>query len=215
MMLIGMFDSPFVRRVAISMRRLGMPFEHADWSVGRDLDRIRRYNPIGKVPTLVLDDGESLIESAAILDYLDDLAGPERALLPAHGERRRTAQRLMAAAIGAADKGREQIYERVFRPIERRHEPWIERCSAQMHGGLQLLERYCERGEGPWLLGSALTQADITVSCAYTFTTEALQLADAGVRYPKLTAAVVRCEALPEFVATHVPFFTPTPAKSS
>jgi glutathione S-transferase len=212
MMLIGMFDSPFVRRVAISMMRLGMAFQHADWSVGRDFDRIRDYNPLGKVPALVLDDGEVLIESAAILDYLDDRAGPERALLPAHGERRRTAQRLMAAAMGAADKGREQIYERVFRPAERSYEPWIERCSAQMHGGLQLLERHCERSEGPWLLGGALTQADISVSCAYTFATEALQLAEAGVRYPKLTAAVARCEALPEFVATHVPFFIPAPA---
>jgi glutathione S-transferase len=212
MLLIGMFDSPFVRRVAVSMTRLGIPFEHADWSVGRDFERIRHYNPLGKVPTLVLDDGEALLESAAILDYLDDRVGPGRALLPPHGAPRRTAQRLMAAAIGLADKGREQVYERVFRPAERRHEPWLERCSAQMHGGLELLERYCERNDGPWLLGDTLTQADITVSCAYTFATEALQLVEAGVRYPRLTAAVARCEALPEFVATHVPFFTPTPA---
>jgi glutathione S-transferase len=212
MMLIGMFDSPFVRRVAISMTRLGIAFQHANWSVGRDFDRIREYNPLGKVPTLVLDDGEVLIESVAILDYLDDRVGPERALLPAHGERRRTAQRLMAAAMGAADKARDQVYERVFRPAERRYEPWIERCSVQMHGGFKLLERYCERSEGPWLLGGALTQADISVSCAYTFATEALRLSEAGERYPKLTAAVARCEALPEFVAAHVPFFIPAPA---
>jgi drug/metabolite transporter (DMT)-like permease len=76
MILIGMFDSPFVRRVAVTMNLLKIPFEHRNWSVGKDFDRIREFNPLGRVPTLVLDDGESLIESAAILDYLDDLVIP-------------------------------------------------------------------------------------------------------------------------------------------
>ena len=76
MMLIGMFDSPFVRPVAISMKLLDIPFEHADWSVGKDFERIRRYNPLGRVPTLVLDDGEALMETSAILDYLDERVGP-------------------------------------------------------------------------------------------------------------------------------------------
>ncbi len=80
MMLIGMYDSPFVRPVAITLNLFGMPFEHANWSVGRDFDRIREYNPLGRVPTLVLDDGEVLMESSAILDYLDERAGPARAL---------------------------------------------------------------------------------------------------------------------------------------
>ena len=102
--LIGMFDSPFVRRVAVSMRLLGLPFEHRDWSVGRDFERIRAFNPLGRVPTLVLDSGEALLESAAILDYLDERAGAERALLPAAGVARRTALRLMAIATGAAEK---------------------------------------------------------------------------------------------------------------
>ena len=58
MLLIGMFDSPFVRRVAISMKLLELPFEHANWSVGKDFDRIREYNPLGRVPTLVIGRGE-------------------------------------------------------------------------------------------------------------------------------------------------------------
>ena len=88
MLLIGMFDSPFVRPVAISMKLLDIPFEHADWSVGKDFERIRRHNPLGRVPTLVLDDGEALMETSAILDYLDERAGPERALLPRTGRDR-------------------------------------------------------------------------------------------------------------------------------
>src|SRR5262245_29774075 len=123
MLLIGMFDSPFVRRVAVSLKLLDHPFEHGNWSVGKDFDRIREYNPLGRVPTLVTKDGQKLFESSAILDYLDELAGPERALLPASGADRRTALNLMAMATGAAEKGLLQLYERVFRPEDKRHAP--------------------------------------------------------------------------------------------
>lgn len=205
-----MFDSPFVRRVAVSMQLLNIGYEHADWSVGRDFERIRQHNPLGRVPTLVLDDGEVLAESAAILDYLDDRVGPARALLPAAGRERREALQQVARAIGAAEKGREQIYERAFRPAEKYHQPWLERCRTQMHGGLAAIERYCEaRGAQPWLVGSALSQADITVSCAFTFLREALRADDLSARYTRLAARVDRCETLAAFKSTHVPFFSP------
>src|SRR5690242_1895922 len=120
MILIGMFDSPFTRRVAISATLLGIDFEHRDWSVGRDFDRIRDYSPLGRVPVLVLDDGRALCESSMILDWLDQQAGPERALLPAQGDARFEALRLIALATGAADKGIHVVIERVFRPEEKR-----------------------------------------------------------------------------------------------
>jgi glutathione S-transferase len=209
-LLIGMFDSPFVRRVAISMQWLDIGYEHADWSVGRDFDRIRQHNPLGRVPTLVLDDGEVLAESAAILDYLDDRVGPARALLPAAGRERRQALQQMALAIGAAEKGREQIYERAFRPPEKHHEPWLQRCRSQMHGALAAIERYCEgRGAKSWLVGGALSQADITVSCAFTFLREALRADDLSTRYPRLAALVDQRETLAAFKNTHAPFFSP------
>ena len=85
MILIGMFDSPYVRRVAVTMELLGLKFEHRNWSVGRDADQIKKYNPQGRVPALVLDDGEVLVESAAMLDYIDETVGPARALMPASG----------------------------------------------------------------------------------------------------------------------------------
>jgi glutathione S-transferase len=78
MLLIGMFDSPYVRRVAISMKRLGLPFEHGNWSVGADFERIRQYSPLARVPVLVMDDSVVLVESSAILDAVDDLVGPAR-----------------------------------------------------------------------------------------------------------------------------------------
>ncbi len=212
-MLIGMFDSPFVRRVAVSMKLLGFGFEHRDWSVGRDFDLIRAYNPLGRVPTLVADDGETLIDSAAILDYLDDLAGPTRALLPARGAPRRAALRFVAIAIGAAEKGALQVYERVFRPYAKRHEPWLERLRTQTVGALAELDRCCARSTGPWLLGERVTQADISVTCATTFLDGALSVTPQPGQYPALRSLVSRCESLPEFAATRIAWSAPTAAE--
>ena len=213
MLLIGMYDSPYVRRVAVSLNLCGIAFEHGNWSVGADFEHIRQYNPLVRVPTLVLDDGEVLLESSALLDYLDELVGPQRALLPRVGRERRTALKLMAIAVGAADKAREQVYERAFRPPEKRHEPWLARCRTQMHGGLSELERHAsERGTGRWLLGEQLTQADITTVCAFTFLTDALGLSTHTAPYPALRALAGRCEALPEFQSTRAEFNVPQSA---
>jgi glutathione S-transferase len=210
MLLIGMFDSPFVRRVAISMKLMQLPFEHANWSVGRDFDRIREYNPLGRVPTLVTDEGESLLESAAILDYLDELAGPGRALLPHSGPDRRRALNLMALATGAAEKGVLQVYEGVFRPESKRHQPWLDRCRAQTNGSLAAIDRYLgERGGTQWLVGKRMTQADITAVCVFTFLNDTLRVGADAVMFQSLATLASRCEALPVFQETRVPFFTP------
>jgi len=211
MLLIGMFDSPFVRRVAVTLKLLDMPFEHGNWSVGRDFDRIREYNPLGRVPTLVTADGDKLMESAAILDYLDELAGPKRALLPAAGPERRQALRLMAMATGAAEKGVAQVYERAFRPEAKRHEPWVDRCRAQMSAALGEIDRYVgERGVSRWLVGERMTQADITTACAFTFLNDTLRVAADPVMYQSLATLAARCESLPAFQDTRVAFFVPS-----
>ena len=208
MLLIGMFDSPFVRRVAVSMKLLELPFEHGNWSVGVDFDRICSYSPLGRVPVLVLDDGEVLVESAAILDALDDVVGPARALLPGTGRPRRDALRLMSLAIGAAEKARDQIYEWMVRPREKYHEPWVARCRDQMHGALGEIEKQCAaRAGAEWLVDGRLTQADVTVTCLSTFLAESLQIFDPGHPYPHLERAVARCEALPEFQAVREKWF--------
>src|SRR5215831_3302837 len=104
MILIGQLDSPYVRRVAVSLVVLGLPFERRLLSVFRHPEEMRRLNPLGRVPALVLDDGTTLIDSAAILDYLDELVGPDRALLPRSGDARRDALRIMALGTGCSDK---------------------------------------------------------------------------------------------------------------
>jgi glutathione S-transferase len=207
--LIGMFDSPFVRRVAVSMNLLGVAFEHRNWSVGKDFESIRQFNPLGRVPTLVQPDGEALIESTAILDFLDECAGADRALLPRSGKQRRDALRIMAAATGAAEKGVAQVYETVFRPSEKRHQPWMDRCNTQMHAALGELDRLSQACSGAWLIGNRLTQADITTTCVYTFLVDALSLDRSGVSHPGLAALAQRCEALPEFRSVKAAWFSP------
>jgi glutathione S-transferase len=207
--LIGMFDSPFVRRVAVTMNLLKMPFEHRNWSVGKDFELIRQFNPLGRVPTLVRPDGEALIESHAILDFLDECAGAERSLMPRSGADRREALRFMAIATGAAEKGVAQIYEIAFRTPEKRHAPWVERCRSQMDAALAELERLSLARDGEWLIGDAMTQADITTTCVYTFLADALTINRAAIAYPSLAALAERCEVLPEFRAVKAEWFPP------
>jgi glutathione S-transferase len=206
-----MFDSPFVRRVAVTMNLMGMAFEHRNWSVGKDFELIRQFNPLGRVPTLVQPDGDALIESDAILDFLEECAGPERGLLPRSGKERRDALQIMAIATGAAEKGVAQVYETVFRPPEKRHRPWIERCHTQMHAGLAELDRLSQARAGEWLMGDRMTQPDITVSCVYTFLADALGINRPMVAYPALDTIAERCEAMPEFSSVRAEFLAPGP----
>lgn len=210
MILIGMYDSSYTRRVAIAMSLYDMPFEHRSWSVGRDFDRIRHYNPLGRAPTLVLDDGEVLTESAMMLDYLDDVVGSERALMPATGIARRDAQRLIALATGAIDKAVLIVLERIFRPVEMHSEAWLSRCRTQVEGALGELDKACATRAGDdWLVGDAMTHADIAVACYTTHLRESLPL-DLSP-WPALREHVDRCEALPVFRRHYIPFDAPVP----
>jgi glutathione S-transferase len=202
MFLIGQYDSPFVRRVAIAMRLYGIGFEHRPWSTFGDADKIAPYNPLRRVPTLVLDDGEALIDSAVIIDYLDELARDQdkiagEAMLPSRGAGRRRQLRLCALATGLGDKSVSLLYERVLR-----QEPskiWVERCEAQIAGVLEVLEKERAAARTPWLNGDRIGHSDIAVACVLRFTREAhLHLFD-GSRTPALAAHAARCEELPAF----------------
>jgi glutathione S-transferase len=195
MILVGQYDSPFVRRVAISLRVCGFDYQHDTRSIFGDFDALRKMNPVGRIPMLVLDDGEVLIESAAILDWIDQTVGPERALLAPSGAERRRALRLIALATGAIEKAGAAAYERILRPAAYRWREWQERCEQQAAGAIAAL------GAERW--GTSLDQAQITTACMLRY----LQISDSGLlpagRYPALDALSERCEARPEFVATN------------
>ena len=198
MILVGQYDSPYVRRVAISLRALGFTYEHDTRSVFGDFESMRATNPLGRIPSLVLDDGQTLIDSAAILDWLDEKVGPERALLPRGGAERRNALRRIAFASGTIDKIGAANYERMIRPPAYRWPEWIERCLTQATGGIAVLAKE------DWPLDARLDQAQITTGCMIGYvklTDPTLLPAD---RYPALDALWARLERLSEFIATKV-----------
>jgi glutathione S-transferase len=197
MFLIGQYDSPFVRRVAIALRLYGLAFEHRPWSTFGDADKIAPYNPLRRVPTLVLDNGEALIESTFILDYLDELAGPEKAMLPRSGAERRHHLRICALASGLGDKAVSLLYERVLR--KEQLALWVQRCEAQIADVLKALEAERAKVTTPSWLGDRIGHADIAVACVVRFTREAHPLLFETSRYPALSAHADACEALVPF----------------
>jgi glutathione S-transferase len=210
MILIGQYDSPFVRRVAIAMRLYDLPFEHRPWSTFGEGDKIAPFNPLRRVPTLVLDDGEALIESTAILDHLDEVVGPDKAMIARSGPKRRHALKICALATGLADKAVSLLYERVLRKDDHRSKIWVERCVAQIGGVLEVLEGERAGIASPCWFGEKIGHADIAVGCVLRFTNEAHpQLFDAA-RYPALAAHAARCEALAAFKEIQQPLIPPS-----
>src|SRR6266481_1592297 len=171
MILIGQYDSPFVRRVAIALRLYELSFEHRPWSTFGDGEKIAPYNPLRRVPTLVLDGGEALIESTAILDYLDEVVGPEKAMIAARGPERRRGLKICAMATGLGDKAVSLLYERVLRK-DHQSKIWVERCAAQISGVLDALETERAAIASPYWFGERVGHADIAVACLLRFTGE-------------------------------------------
>jgi glutathione S-transferase len=208
MILIGQYDSPFVRRVAIALRLYGLPFEHRPWSTFGDAEKIAPYNPLRRVPTLVLDGGEALIESTIILDYLDELVGPEKAMIAERGPERRRSLRICALATGLADKAVSLLYERVLRKDQSK--VWVERCEAQIGGVLDVLEKERAAIATPYWFGQRIGHADVAVACVLRFTREAHPALFDRARYPALTAHADACEALPAFAEIVQPLKPPS-----
>ena len=169
MLLVGRLTSPFSRRVAVSLRYLGFEFEHKAINAWANLAEMRSYNPAGRVPALVLDDGEVLFDSNAILDYLDFLVGPERALTPLAEPARHNVMRIIVAAMAALEKMVHSTYEVTMHPPEKVHQPWIDHSLSQTAEGLKWIDGL---PQSPWLLGEHLTQADITTTIVARFAAE-------------------------------------------
>jgi glutathione S-transferase len=198
MILVGQYDSPYVRRVAITLHHYGFAFTRNPISVFTDAGQMAAINPLVRIPSLVLDDGEVLIDSVAILDYLDEVAGPERALVPRAGRERRQVLQLIAVASGAIDKAGAQVYERHFHAAHAVNEDWLARCRDQMRGGLAYLEG---RLGSNWLALGRFTQADLTTAALVGYLKLRMGEIDVARAYPRLAALAARCEALPIFEA--------------
>lgn len=196
--LIGYMDSPFVRRVAVSAQFLGVPYKHEELSIFRDYEKFREINPLVKVPTVITDDGQVLVESTLIIDYLETLS--DKTLMPEKASDKAAALRVIGIALVANEKVAQLIYELKHRPKEKRHAAWLERLSQQLKGATELLEEAVGDGAA-WIDGKDLSQADISVAVAWRFVQHVQAARMPKDDYPGLVAFSTRAEALPEFIA--------------
>jgi glutathione S-transferase len=201
MVLIGMLDSPYVRRVAVSLRLMGLPHEHRQLSVFRTWDDFHAVNPVVKAPSFVCDDGTVLMDSTLILDYLEAIVPAQRRLMPAGLDARREALRLIGLAMAACEKCVQIHYEKDRRPPEKIHAPWLERVIGQANTAFAELEPAVARAR-PWLQGARFNAADVVTACAWRFGQYYVAKEVPAGRYPALVAYSQRAEALPEFVST-------------
>jgi glutathione S-transferase len=203
--LIGMLDSPYVRRVAISLQFMGLPFEHRSVSVFQDFEQFYAINPLVKAPSLICDDGEVLMESTLILAYAESMAAKRRSLMPRDAAARQRALRILGLALAACDKTVQLVYEHELRPAEKYHQPWIDRVTGQVLAAYGALEQALLEQPLPGTREN-IEQSGITVAVAWHFTQAMLPKVVPATRYPALSGFSAEAETLPEFrAAPHGP----------
>jgi glutathione S-transferase len=200
MQLIGMLDSPYVRRVAVTLMRLGLPFEHRPISLFRHIDEFSAVNPLIKAPTLIADDGTALMDSTLIIDYAATLAPEANVLMPRAPKARLRATRLLGLSLVVCEKAVQFHYERVLRPPEKQHAPWARRVRGQLLAGLGALEGEINGGKG-WLFEDRMMLADITLATAFAFTQSYLADVVDKAAYPGIAVLSARAEDTAEFRA--------------
>jgi glutathione S-transferase len=198
MQLVGMMDSPFVRRVAVSMRLMGLPYERLALSVFSTYEQFAAINPAVKAPTLITGEGIVLTDSNLILQYLEHLSPPARRLMPAAAADQTRALHLIGFALVACEKAVQIVYERNLRPLDRQHEPWVERVRGQMHGALGVVDSAVGEVPTSWLRPM---QADVTAAVTWRFIQHVLAEEVQAASYPRLAAHSERAETLAEFAA--------------
>ena len=200
MILVGQYDSPFVRRVAVTLHHYHMPFKRQPLSVFGDFKAMGEINPLVRVPALILESGETLIDSGAIIDHLDQVAGP-RALTPAHGAERRKILKICAVSTGCSDKTVSLFFERQFHSKKDSRSDLDKRLSRQLKAGIDWLEHECGT---PWFIDNSMTQADVTIGCMLSHVKLRLPEFFPPDKYLKLHALARHCEMMPEFDAARI-----------
>jgi glutathione S-transferase len=197
MILIGMLDSPYVRRVAIYMKALGIQFEHRPLSVFGDFDALTKINPAVKVPTLITDDNQVLIDSTLIIHYLEKYCGHSPIPTSAYGAEKLRDLHLTGFALAACEKSVQIMYEHRLRPEEKQHQPWVNRVTQQLHGAWQTLENGLRESHP-----DMLSVAGISIAVTWSFTELMLPDTVRHALYPKLAGFTLLAEQRPEFLAT-------------
>lgn len=207
MILIGQYDSPFVRRVAIALTLYGLAFEHKPWSTFGDAEKIRPYNPLTRVPTLVLDDGDVLIDSTAIIDYLDSLVPAEKRMFPSAEPERHRALKVATMGVHTAEKAVALFYEKALH--KETSDVWVNRCRVQICGALAVLEKDRTVRKTSYWFGDRIGHADIAVAAALRFINDAHASVVSIADFPALAADSAQLEAMPVFQTIAQEFIPP------
>lgn len=197
LILVGQYDSPVTRRVAIALHHYGMEFTRDTRSIFSQAAEVAKVSPLTRIPALVLADGEVLIDSAAILDHLDEIAGP-RALMPKSGPDRRHVLQMTALAQGTLEKAGAVVYERHFHPTDHQSAEWLARCLSQTRAGLDHLTA---RLGTPYACGANLTHADAMITPLIWYLNDRLPDVLDQTAHAPLIALAAQCETLPAFRA--------------
>jgi glutathione S-transferase len=200
MKLIGMLDSPYVRRVAVSLQMLGLPFEHQSLSVFSTYEQFKQINPVVKAPTLLADDGTVLMDSTLILQYAEFIAMPAARRTPTMPRELLRSQHLLGVVLAACDKSVQIVYEHKVRPAEKLHQPWLQRVTEQLVAALDLLETELKQQPLP-ATSSAMPPAGVMIAVTWHFIQQMMPEVVAAARYPALADYSRQAEALPEFQA--------------
>ena len=197
MQLIGMLDSPYVRRVAVSLKVLGLPFDLDQVSVFRHFEKFAAINPVVKAPSFVTDDGVVLMDSGLILEHIAEIA--PRRLMPPDRAGHEKALRQIGLALAACEKSVSIVYECNQRPKEKQHQPWLDRVSGQLLTAYRALEKEISPD---WFTGEELMQPQITCAVAWRFAQHMVGDVVSADDFPTLAVLSRRAEALSFFRET-------------
>jgi glutathione S-transferase len=195
--LVASKTSPYARKIRIILAEKQLPFEFVPENVWDAATRIASFNPLGKVPALVTDDGESLFDSPVIAEYLDALGGAP--LIPAAGIERARAKRDEALGDGIADAGIAVFLERK-REASRQDAAWITRQLGKVEAATAALSR--ELAAKQYLRGDSLTLGDIACGCALFWAEFRMPELGWRAKHANLDAWARRLEARPSFATT-------------
>jgi glutathione S-transferase len=161
MKLIGSYTSPFVRKISVMLLEKGITFEFINEQPYNAINGVAQYNPLGKVPALITDEGEVWFDSPIIAQYIELLAIAP-ALLPTEPVAALKIRQLEALADGIMDAALVSVRE-LARPVEQQSESELLRQREKVSQGLDTLERYLQEGT---LNVDTLNLATIAIACA-------------------------------------------------
>jgi glutathione S-transferase len=201
MKLLASYTSPYARKVRIALAEKKIDYELVEESAWTPETTVHNYNPLVKVPVLVLDDGNTLFDSRVIVEYLDTVS-PVSRLIPEPNRQRIAVKRWEALADGICDAAVAIVLES-RRPAKQQDKEWLARQRQKIDLGLKELSRELE--ERPWCNGEGYSLADIATGCALGY----LDLRHANIEwrtaYPNLVKLAEKLAKRPSFAETAPP----------